>query len=612
MADQRPQGHDVRMRATSEDTPLVKVLKEYAQSKQIADPFIGAYGVSGGSWQALHEPPFSFYALMQMPRENSILSQCIDAMVTNIDGHGYRLEYTGEDEKGETSSAAVAERKILEDLLNFPNDDYSMQELRDRIRRDYETIGNAYIEIARDARGRVVMLSHLPAHTVRLSNRDWQATEVEITLPRDGGKEMKRKVQKRFRRFVQMVGNRRVYFKEYGDPRLISPDNGEVMVETGKAALAASATEIIHLCPYNPSSPYGLPRWFNQITSILGTRQAEMVNLDFFRDNAIPAMMLMVSGGAVTQGSLDAISDHFNTMRGRGSMQRILVIEATGDTAAGDENGKIPPPKVELKPLVNERQTDATFLEYDKSGMDKIRSSFRIPPLFVGRSEDMTYATAKTSYEVAEGQVFAPERQRFDDMLNLRVLSTYMPKYWEFRSNPPRLSDSDALVTALTAFDTAGALSPNIAIGIANELFDLSIAPVDEDWGDYPFAMTEALIAAGKLKVDLQNAEPPAPVAPGMPGAPKLGPDGKPIAPKPGAALPGAKPKDPTAAADTGKPKEPTLTDTGGKKVPDKKPATTSKGIRHRARPGTAKLTEATTKAMMELHKSLTEIRDEE
>jgi capsid portal protein len=113
--------------------------------------------------------------------------------------------------------------------------------------------------------------------------------------------------------------------------------------------------------------------------------------------------------------------------------------------AAADNEGKIPPPKVELKPLINERQTDATFLEYDKSGMDKIRSAFRLPPLFLGRSED-TRTPPPNRYEVAESQVFGPERQRFDDMINRKVLATYQPKYWAFRSNPPRLSDQDALI----------------------------------------------------------------------------------------------------------------------------------------------------------------------
>ena len=631
---ERPMGHQISLRANADETPAVRVLKEYVNAQQIADPYKDSYGVGNSSWNNLQQPPYSFYALMKMPQDNSILSQCIDAMVTNVDGHGYRLEYIGPDDGGpqnqdvgssskapigttpgkkkltvggENSPAALAEKAVFEDLLNFPNDDYTLQELRDRVRRDFETIGNAYIEIGRDQKGRIVMLSHIPAHTIRLTSKDADPAIVEVRLPRDGGKDVIRKVSKRFRRFVQMVGTQKVYFKEFGDPRTIDPADGQVKnigakgskvsPATGKPiqggpvlTIENSATEIIHLRIYNPASPYGMPRWFNQITTVLGTRQAEMVNLDFFRDNAIPAMVLMVSGGAVTQGSLDQIGDHFNSIRGRAAMNRVLVIEATGDKTAADAEGKIPPPKMEIKTLQGERQTDATWQEYDKNGMDKIRSAFRLPPLFVGRSEDQNYATARVSYDVAEGQVFAPERQRFDDMINLKILSGYEPKYWSFRSNPARLADKSDLVDAIVALDTVGALTPNSSIGIANELFDLEMKPVDGDWGNFPFPMVQAMIAAGKLKIEgLQNVEDaPLPV-PGAPGGGGAGGTS--------AAAPKVTPGKPLAA--------PTLPKNPG--VPSQSPA---QGNTQTETPK-QKISRVTTRAMLDLSEQLRTIRED-
>jgi PBSX family phage portal protein len=598
----RPVGHRVTMRASADDVPQVKTLRDYTNKQQVDDPFKGAYSVTGASWKTIQEPPYSFYALMRMPTDNSVLNQCIDAMVTNVDGHGFRLEYIGE-EGGEDSQPAQAEKKTLEDLLNFPNDDYTLQELRDRVRRDYETIGNAYIEIGRDKKGRVVMLSHLPAHTVRMTNKETDYVEVDVKLPRDG-KTTLQKVRKRFRRFVQLIGNRKVYFKEYGDPRAIDPQTGDEAVNLG---VQDTATEIIHLCTYNPASPYGMPRWFNQIRTILGTAQAEMINLDFFRDNAIPAMVLMVSGGAVTQSSLDQIGDHFNSIRGRAAMNRILVVEATGDSAAADNDGKIPPPKMEMKPLVNERQTDATFQDYDKNGMDKIRSAFRLPPLFIGRSEDMTYATAKTSYEVAEGQVFAPDRQKLDDMINLKILSTYDTQYWSFRSNPPRLSDSDDTIKALTAFDAMGALTPNIAIGVAKELFDLEIEQIDEDWGDYPFEIVTAMVAAGKLKMDLQNVDdPPSGVIDPITGKVTHPNPVIPGAGAPPAAGGGKAPRRGKPATDSGTADNPINPKAGAK--PKSKPGQS----KEKPAGQSTKVSEVVTRSMLDLAETLRSVRDEE
>lgn len=581
----RPAGQHIRMRSAADDSPAVVVLKDYIGAQQLDDPFKGQYGGGIGdlAWKNPIQPPYSFYALMKLPKDNSVLGQCIDAMVTNVDGHGHRLEFIGEEGK-EDSAEAETEKETLENLLDYPNEDYSMQELRDRLRRDYETIGNAYIEVGRDALGHIVMLSHIPAHTIRMTAKETESVPITVKLPRNGKIESVKR-NKRFRRFVQKVGNNSVYFKEFGDPRIIDPATGDATrnKDGDKIRLEDSATEIIHLCTYNPDSPYGMPRWFNQISTILGMRQAELVNLDFFRDNAIPAMMLMVSGGAVTQSSLDAISDHFNAVRGRSSMNRILVVEASGDSSAADEEGRIPPPKLEAKPLSGDRQNDGTFQEYDKNGRDKVRSAFRLPPIFLGSAQDYTYATARTSYDVAEGQVFAPERQRFDDMINLKILSTYDPKFWSYRSNPPRLSDKNELIEAIGAFDAAGGLTPNVIIGLANELFDLEIEQVTDDWGNFPYDMVTTAIGMQRLEPKgLFNKEAPAPVLPGMPGDPNA-PGGK--------APAGKKP------ADKKKP--------GNDNPKDKKPVAENKVA-------SADTASVVTRSMLELSEQLSKLRDGE
>lgn len=484
---------DINRPRAEKDGQLL-ALREYVDKQQLLDPFKSEYGDSsdGNEFQIL-EPAYSFYALMRLPDENSMLKQCIAAMATNVDGHGHRLEYIGP-EGEEESAAALAEKANIFDLLNFPNDDYSFQILRDRLRWDYETLGNAYLEIGRDAKGKVVMMSHVPAHTVRLTSRDAQTTEVRVNLPRDG--KQTTTIRKRFRRFVQIVGTRKVYFKELGDPRRIDPTTGR---ENPNLRINESATELHHFSLYTPGSPYGLPRWFNQLPAVMGARQAELTNLDFFKENAIPAMLLMVSGGLLTDESLEAIETHFTQARGRGAMNRVAVIEVGGDPANAPESGAMPVPKVELKPLASERQGDALFQEYEKNCSDKIRSAFRLPPLYVGLAQDLTFATAKTSFEVAESQVFTPERQKFDDFVNTRLLSTYRTKYWRFRSLPPRLASREDVIAALGVFERIGALTPNVTIQLANEFFDLQIRPVGEAWGDYPFSLVTAMVQTGQL-----------------------------------------------------------------------------------------------------------------
>lgn len=473
----------------------MRIVKGFAE-RQIEDPFGNTVNAVGSDF-SIQNPPYNPNALLRLPHENNTLAQCVQAMVTNCEGHGYRLEYVGPEGQQE-SPEAKAEKDMLEAFLAYPNDDTSMQELRERARRDKESVGYCYYELGRDQSGVPVMLAHIPANTMRMTGRDRAATQVEVTLPRPSapGGVQKIKVKKKFRRFVQQIGTKQVYFKEYGDPRKIDPTTGK---ENKALSWEESATEVIYDSIYAPGNVYGLPRWINQLPSILGSREAELCNLDFFKENAIPAMALLVSGGMVTQTTLDQIEAHFLAAKGRQSMNRLLIVEAQGDEDAASPEGNIPPPKLELKPLAMERQQDQLFQKYDENCGNKVRSSFRLPPIFIGLSQDYTYATAKTSFEVAESQVFAPERKKADDLLNLKVFGPMGARFWKFASLPPKLSDPAEIINALTVFNSMGAMTPNIAIALANEYFDLEIPMVEEDWGDYPFAIVQTLAVSGRL-----------------------------------------------------------------------------------------------------------------
>ncbi len=479
----------------------MKALRAY-ESEQVPDPFSRVYTnqVNATGPQNILPPPYNPYTLMRFPNENNTLRQCIDAMVINIESMGHRFEFVG-DEGSEDEKEQQLELARLEALVAQPNGEYGLLELRERCRRDFETFGYSYIEICRGTFKRdIVSFYHAPAHTIRLTACDAEETEISVWLYRDG-KYIQQKIKRRFRRYVQEIGTRRVYFKEFGDPRVISSKTGQVIGADDDANDAA--TELVFRNLYSPGSPYGMPRWINQLPSILGSRESELTNLQFFKDNAIPAMAVLISGGFLTNESVDEIEEHINSVQGRKSMHRVMVLEAQGSENAASTDGKIPVPKLEIKPLVQDRQSDALFQEYDDNNSKKVRSSFRLSPMLLGGSEDVTYAVAEASLVVAEGQVFGPERNKTDDIFNYVLLSDKdgkPPLHWRFRSNPPRIADPQTIVNALTIFDQIGAMTPNIAIGIANELFDLDIEIIDEEWGNFPFEATMSLLGRAKLK----------------------------------------------------------------------------------------------------------------
>lgn len=478
------------------DETLQNILRG-ASSQQIADPFAAnqLYAVANTGELRIVSPPVSVAALLRMPNDNSILRQCIEAMVVNTEGHGSRLEYVGPDGM-ENSKEAMEEKAHIEEFLTLLNPECTLTEMRKRARFDKETLGFAFYEVLRSKDGLPIGLTQIPAHTMRLTTIDTE----EVSVPVKGkrfGKAVNDVVKRRFRRFVQLVGTQKVWFKEYGDPRTIDPTSGQV---NNALAHEDSATEVVMMRQYVPGELYGLPRWWNNVVAIQGSRQAELTNLDYFKENAIPALAVLVSGGYLDRDVVEQLEEHLTAARGRASQNRIMLIEVEGDELAASSNGQIPQPRVDIKPLAGDRPTDGLFLEYDKAQTDKVRSSFRLPPVFTGHSQDYSHAAVKTSYEVAEGQVFGPERSDTDEVLNHVLLKPHGVKYWELRSNAPRIADQEEVNAAIKTFNEVGAMTPNVAIGLANEQFDLKIPMIEEAWGDYPFAIVNALATAGKLK----------------------------------------------------------------------------------------------------------------
>lgn len=484
---------------------LVEALvKRSDTTSQIADPFASYYGVeqSGTGNQIILEPEFSPDDLIYLPQISSTLGPCIDAMVTNCDLTGSSLVYCGKEGK-QKSEAAKTERERLLSLINYPNPEDSFLGIREKLRKDFEHCGWAALEVTRDKNGEINAFYHLPSYTLRMTVKDSDFTLIKAY--RYVGDSLKTySAKKRFRRYVQLVGSReRVYFKEFGDPRPILSSTGGIGKKETKAQELAS--EIVFFGQYTPGFVYPLPRFASQIVAILGTREAELTNLGFFKDNAIPAMAILVSGGYLTEDTMKQLTNRFRSNKGRRSFNKVLIIEAQVDDETKDNSdGPVEHAKLDFKALSHDRQQDALFLDYEKSNADKIRSAFRLPPIFTGLTSDYTRATATASLELAENQVFAPERNRFDEIFNSTIFllnGTTPPKFWKIKSNGGRVVGASSISETLMRLEKVGGCTPNIAIAMARSFLNLDIEQIDKEWGDMPFEFSKVLLANGNMSL---------------------------------------------------------------------------------------------------------------
>lgn len=460
------------------------------------DPFDNLYASenSDGIIQPLYNP----LSLCQMTEINDTLKQCITAMATNVDGFGWELiERTDEETKGKTNAAAEQEKHQLQSFFDFINPDEDITMLRKRCREDIESCGYGFLEVVNDQTGVPAELYRLPAHSMRITKPDKEWTEFEQPIRNDQGKFEKRKRKKRFRRYVQIIdGNTKIFFKEFWDPRNIDAKTGSVIAEQqgdqkseSKPDLANRALFISLSCSY---SIYGLPRWIGNTFAISGSRKAEEINFLYFDNKTIPPLVVTVSGGSLTDDSITRLKELFeHQIKGIKNFHKALILEATPESSSEIEGEKLTPVKIEVKPLTQFMQKDALFNQYMKDNQTSIRSSFRLPPIYIGRSEEYTLATAKESARVAEEQVFEPERRAFDYIFNRTIMASLQANYWTFRTVGAKTSGDADIIKALATIKEA------IPIGYlqeaALEAMNLPKGEIPEDLYLIPLGMLNSL-----------------------------------------------------------------------------------------------------------------------
>jgi PBSX family phage portal protein len=458
-------------------------------SRQIAfnDEFLTLAANAGA--QVVMPPPYTVGRLFEIIDQSNMLRQCIDAYVVNTVRTGWE---PGSLYRGQEMN--LAEQIELESFIEHANSEESLVDVMEKAERDKESVGFGFVEAIRDAMGNVSLLRHAPSLYTRLCPKYPKEVLIEYTIQR-GRRVSAVREWRRFRRFVQIVNGQWVYFKEFGDPRRMDYLTGafENEINFNPARLA---TEIIHL--KNPSAePYGVPQWINQLPSILGSREAEEVNMRYFQDNTVPPMMLLVGGGRLTAKSFNELNRALNSDIGKDRQNKVLLLEAVGEgDGLGDKSSTI---DLKVEKLSDTRQSDGLFRAYDEANMAKVRSSFRLPPITVGMSQDVNFATASTSAAVAESQVFAPARDKRDGWLNKLLVNGPFGlglKTCKLVSRTPSITSPEMLVKTLTALNVMGAVTPRQAQKVANKTLQVELEPYPEkgeagyeEWMDMPIPL---------------------------------------------------------------------------------------------------------------------------
>lgn len=463
------------------------------------DPFDQLYSENN-----LLLPPYNFKSLYTCYEESDVLQSAVEAMQQNVDGFGYELQFQGDDLTEKDTPSAKAEFTTLSNFFDHANDEQSMMTIRKLAREDYEVIGNAGLEVIRNLKGDIGVMYHLPFRRIRIvALRPGSEDGVIVdTLIMRNGKLIKIKVRKAFRRFVQISvsGQKLRWFKSFGDKRTMDATDGKFKP---RAQIKRVATELLHLKHAFGDEIYGLPRWIGAILDNLGRNSARFINYDLFESQGIPPMAVMVSNGVLTDTSVREIEAMVRSMRGAENWNRVMLLESNVESQGLEDKGTA---KIELKSLQEFRKEDQMFDKYLNYTAKVIRHRFRLPPLYLGETETFTLATSKAAKTIAEEQVFIPERETFDEIVNSKlVFQEFGITQWKYKTKGPRIVGAEEISAGVTAFAEAGAFSVNHAIDMANQAFGLAMSKYKGKWAQYPIDFIVKLIESGLMPEGMED-----------------------------------------------------------------------------------------------------------
>jgi len=440
-------------------------------------------------------PPTDQRGLRNLVKESTILPQCIRAYKNNIAGFGIGVRYI-EDAK-ETPEMA-AEFRRAQEIIELLNTEQDTKEVFEDLIDARETYGIAYLEVIRNVAGEVVQIEFVRDTPTIKKTRPLEP--YVATVYYHHGQQTERK--KRYCKYRQDIGGKTVFFREFGDPRIMDMRDGKYLAEGETLEIEYQANEIMEFAI--GTEPYGEVRWIGQILGVDGSRRAEALNNNYFVNGRHTPLMIMVEGGTLTDESFTKLQQYMNEIKGEAGQHAFIILETESSDGRTDFDQQ-DKPKITVKDLASVLQKDELFQNYLDNNRRKVQSAFQLPDLYVGYTTDFNRATAQTAQEVTEEQVFQPERRSLAWAINNRLLNGYQFKYVECYFLEPDITNPDDLYKLLTVANNAGGVTPNFAKRIIYEAFGEQAEDYPEEWGDTPLSYSKSQGSAAAPGADISR-----------------------------------------------------------------------------------------------------------
>ena len=401
----------------------VKSSTKEKQSKQLDDPFKEEYDQSN-----IVKPLYNLSNLAKLLDMNTWHYRACKTKARDAAGN-YNLTPL-------IDNPSKKQKKLLENVIDDidPEGNKSITEILEKFQLDYESTGNNALEIIGE--GKDLKLKHIPSHTVRRT-KDRQV-------------------------YVQKRGTKTRYFKRFGADFDLDYETGK-RYKAGELSVQQDANEILHLMNYSSRSDYyGVPDNIPALMSILGDRESQEYNLDFFENHAVPDYAVTVTGTSLNPEVKKQIKKYFNQSL-RENRRSTLVITADKDKAGGDL-GLNDQEDIEIKfQKLAADVKNSSFRLYRQDNRDEILAAHGVPPYraAVAASGALGQNVAKETNEIYKNSVIGPRQDILEQRLNIMFQQKLNITDWKFEFNKLDTKDEEKEDDKKFKGFDKGAITPN-------------------------------------------------------------------------------------------------------------------------------------------------------
>ncbi|WP_255170109.1 phage portal protein [Natrononativus amylolyticus] len=355
-------------------------------------------------------PPVDPVVLSRLLEENTTHAKCCYVKARNVAGYGFDLV-----PHPETDSPSEEQRETAEEFWFGDNsvwqvgpDHQERATATDVLQMgwlDYEAVGWLTLEPLIQMDGTPVGMAWVPAMTVRKRRtHDNQGNKVAHG-------------------YVQLIDGNSRYFGVAGDRYADEP----IFVDTVNGSFGTSvdnpATELIFKRNASPlHRHYGTPDIIPARRAVRGKKAAEEYNIQFFENDAVPRMAVIIEGGELTDKAFETLDEIINESASGGS-HRTLLLEVE---RLAQEPGMMnlqdgydaKDVSIRIEPMTVGTEEDASFLGYQDHTEHDILQAHEVPPVVgnVLKSGAFSTDTDDQRKEFADS-VIGPKQENYAGLL---------------------------------------------------------------------------------------------------------------------------------------------------------------------------------------------------